>query len=226
MRDFIDHRDYVGPPERYPLVGIAYRDLLDSILPTWCDGLLLDVGCGGLRIGKELMPRMQWATYCGIEPFFPVVEEALRREHGGRIEELFCPHFSKSDQFDLSFFQVHFPVIISYAVFIHCGRAQLRMFLNNIRNHVDYHAKPTSLVVDLRVEDAPNENKPQLSDTAYPHASHDLTIYTEDEVSEMLTYYGARLISKDNRLWCDGNGTRSQHLVVFDVSPNQSSAHE
>lgn len=31
MRRYENYKDYVGPPARYPLVGLAYRDLLDDV---------------------------------------------------------------------------------------------------------------------------------------------------------------------------------------------------
>lgn len=217
MKRFTDYRDYVGPLDRYPLVGISYRDFLDSRLPGWDEGVLLEVGCGGLRIGKELMPRLPKGAYFGIEPFTQVVEEALEREHGGRIWELFRPTFSSSDQFEVSTFGIHFPVIISYAVFIHCGRSQLNQFLANIRAHVDLHSQPTTLVLDLLIEDDPKELRPPSGETAYPHASHNASSYAAEEVPGMLARHGARLTVSDARLSCDGLGARIQHIAVFDA---------
>lgn len=222
MRKYTDYKDYVGPPGIYPLVGIAYRDLLDAILPEWDKSRLLDVGCGGLRIGKELMPRLEKGDYYGIEPYSPVLNEALEKEHGGRIQELFRPHFSDNERFDFDMFGVHFPVIISFAVFIHCGRSQLHQFLANIRDHVAKHGNSTMLVIDLRIEDDPKEIKPETGDTIYPNATHNVTGYAEEEVPTIMSRYGGSLVSSDSQLFGKtakrpkNAALRSQHLVRFE----------
>jgi hypothetical protein len=221
MKKFKDYRDYVGPAERYPVVGPAYCDMMDRLFPgTWDVGPLLEVGCGGLRIGKELMHRLPKSHYYGIEPFFQVVEDALRQEYEGKLKEMFDPQLSPTDQFDIASFGIHFPVIISYAVFIHCGRLQLDQFLFNIRQHVDSYKLTTVLVLDLLSEDVPREIYPKDgATTAYLHASHNLLSYSASEVPGILRRFGGVLKGIDYPA-CDceplKGGPRKQHIIVFE----------
>ena len=63
----LHYRAYVGPPEKYDLLGALQFQVLTNL------GLreyhkLLEVGCGSLRVGRLLVPYLIDGNYYAIEP--------------------------------------------------------------------------------------------------------------------------------------------------------------
>ncbi len=93
------YRAYVGPPEKYDLVGAMQFNLLTHL------GLrefhyLLDIGCGSLRAGRLFIPYLLSGHYYGIEPQSWLVEEGLNKELGREILQLKRPVFSHDSDFN------------------------------------------------------------------------------------------------------------------------------
>jgi len=112
------YRAYVGPPDRYDLMGGLQLSLLlaAGLRETH---LVVDVGCGSLRAGKLLIPYLRPQHYYGIDPNGWLIDEAIERELGQDLISLKSPIFSSSDDFDVSAFGVQFDFAIAQSVFSH-----------------------------------------------------------------------------------------------------------
>src|ERR1700692_1582396 len=90
------YRAYVGPPEDYDLIAAMTFNLLTT-LGLRQHHLLLDVGCGSLRVGRLLIPYLNRGKYFGIEPNEWLVEEGIRQELGETVVQTKRPTFFFTD---------------------------------------------------------------------------------------------------------------------------------
>lgn len=116
---------YVGPPQKYELIGNMQKDLLLKVglLPKH---KLLDIGCGSLRAGLHFIPYLNTGCYFGIEPNSWLVEEGLRQNISGSIVKAKKPTFSHNDNFELSIFNQKFNFIIAQSIFSHAAQGQIK----------------------------------------------------------------------------------------------------
>jgi SAM-dependent methyltransferase len=115
------YRAYVGPPEDYDLVAAMAFNLLTT-LGLRQHHLLLDVGCGSLRIGRLLIPYLNRGKYFGIEPNQWLVEEGIKKEIGAALVEIKQPMFFFSDSpTALAQMNVSFDFALAQSIFSHCG---------------------------------------------------------------------------------------------------------
>jgi SAM-dependent methyltransferase len=124
----VPHRAYVGPEERYDLVGAMQFRLLCAL------GLrehhkLLDVGCGSLRAGRLLIPYLARGNYHGVEPNHWLVEQGIQQEIGRDLVALKWPHFHCIDTFRVDEFGRDFDYILAQSIFSHTGVDLLRRAL-------------------------------------------------------------------------------------------------
>ena len=125
------YRAYVGPPEKYDLVGAMQFNLLTHL------GLrefhyLLDVGCGSLRAGRLFIPYLLPGHYYGIEPQSWLIDEGIKNELGQEILQIKQPVFSYDSNFDCLYFNQKFDFVVAQSVFSHAARSQIRQCLFNI----------------------------------------------------------------------------------------------
>jgi SAM-dependent methyltransferase len=128
MSEVPEHRSYVGPAERYDLVGAMQFSLLTAI------GLrehhtLLDVGCGSLRGGRLFLAYLLPDRYFGIEPNMYLVEAGIDREVGRDVITLKRPTFSDVDDFSMTTFGRTFDFVLAQSILSHAGRAQVERCL-------------------------------------------------------------------------------------------------
>jgi SAM-dependent methyltransferase len=126
------YRAFVGPPERYDLVGAAQFNVLTAL------GLrehhyLLDVGCGSLRAGRLLIPYLRAGHYFGIEPEQWLIDEGIRKEVGQDQVAIKRPAFSNDRDFNLSVFGRQFDFIVAQSIFSHACPRQIRKCLAEAR---------------------------------------------------------------------------------------------
>jgi Cyclopropane fatty acid synthase and related methyltransferases len=122
---------YVGPPAQYDFMGATQFRLLAAL------GLrethrVLDVGCGGLRAGRLLIPYLNEGCYCGIEPNAWLVEDAIANEVGRDLIARKAPAFAFRDDFDARGFGKSFDFIVAQSIFSHAGPGMLRMALGRL----------------------------------------------------------------------------------------------
>ncbi len=125
------YRAYVGPPEKYDLVGAMQFNLLTHL------GLrefhyLLDIGCGSLRAGRLFIPYLLSGHYYGIEPQSWLVEEGLNNELGREILQLKRPVFSHDSDFNCLQFNQQFDFVVAQSIFSHASPAQIHQCLGEV----------------------------------------------------------------------------------------------
>jgi hypothetical protein len=127
-----DYRAFVGPPEKYDLIGAMQFNLLTAL------GLrehhyLLDIGCGSLRAGRLFIPYLLPEHYYAIEPEVWLVQEGIERELGHDIQRAKRPVFSHDRDFNLSAFRRRFDFILAQSIFSHASGNQIRSCLAGAR---------------------------------------------------------------------------------------------
>lgn len=119
-----DHyRAYVGPPERYGLLALLQMNLLAALGLEETD-LVLDFGCGSLRLGRCLIPFLQRGNYYGIEPHDWLIQDGFTHETGGQLRTLKAPVFSNDASFDCTVFNARFDFIMAQSIITHSGPEQ------------------------------------------------------------------------------------------------------
>lgn len=137
-----DYRGFVGPSEKYDLIGATQFNLL-TFLDLREDHYLLDIGCGSLRAGKLFIPFLLAGRYHGIEPEQWLIDEGLRNELGQDILEVKKPVFNNDKDFTLSIFDRKFDYILAHSIFSHAAERQIGRCLSEARKVM----KPTSLFI-------------------------------------------------------------------------------
>lgn len=122
------HRAYVGPEDRYDLVGAMQFRLLCA-LGLRENHKLLDLGCGSLRAGRLLIPYLTRGNYHGVEPNHWLVEQGIEREIGRDLIALKWPHFHSIDTFEVDQCGRDFDYILAQSIFSHTGVDLLRRAL-------------------------------------------------------------------------------------------------
>ena len=123
-----DYRAFVGPPDKYDLVGANQFSLLVAL------GLrehhaLLDVGCGSLRAGRLFLAYLLPERYFAIEPQEWLVREGVERELGADVLRVKRPRFSIDRDFTLGTFGRPMDFIVAQSIFSHAALSQVRRCL-------------------------------------------------------------------------------------------------
>lgn len=125
------YRAYVGPAERYDVMGASQFALLYKL------GLrehhyVLDFGCGSLRLGRLLIPWLLAGRYFGIDPNQRIVDEAVTHELGQDAIRLKQPAFSCNADFDCTVFGRTFDFVVAQSILTHCGTDLCRLFFEQL----------------------------------------------------------------------------------------------
>jgi SAM-dependent methyltransferase len=120
-----DHyRAYVGPPQKFDLVGAMQFQLLTS-LGLREEHTLLDIGCGSLRAGKLFIPYLLPAHYFGMEPNDWLIKKGIEKEMGQDLIDLKKPTFSNDEHFTFTTFEKQFDFMIAQSIYSHATAAQV-----------------------------------------------------------------------------------------------------
>lgn len=119
------YRSYVGPEDKYDLVGANQFNLLTR-LGLRENHFLLDIGCGSLRAGRLFIPYLLTDHYFGIEPQQWLIDEGIRNNLGKDIINVKHPHFDNNSNFNLSVFNRQFDFILAQSIFSHASPSQIR----------------------------------------------------------------------------------------------------
>ena len=124
------YRAYVGPPEDYDLIAAMTFNLLTT-LGLRQHHLLLDVGCGSLRIGRLLIPYLNRGKYFGVEPNEWLVKEAITRELGETLVDTKRPTFFFTDSPEsVARGETAFNFALAQSIFSHCGLDLIKAWLS------------------------------------------------------------------------------------------------
>jgi len=128
--DTHDYRSFVGPPDRYDLMGGSQFCLLFT-LGLRRDHALLDIGCGSLRAGKLFIPYLAPGRYHGVDPEKWLIEEGIEHELGQDVIAVKEPRFAHNADFDFFVFHQAFDFVIAQSIFSHASPMQVRTCLVN-----------------------------------------------------------------------------------------------
>lgn len=179
-----NYKSHVGPSDVYESTGKQVFNLLlnHGLLPQH---RLLDIGCGGLRIGTHIIPYLDTGNYHGVEPDTRVLYEAVNAELPLPLQLLKKPEFSHSAEFKVPSFQP-FDFVLAFDVFYHCGKEQFRQFLTNIKNIID---PKTKIYISVMFADG-NSHQTKEGVYHYQHASHSNVYFTIEEFTQVTKDFG------------------------------------
>jgi hypothetical protein len=145
------YRAFVGPPEKYDLVGAMQFNLL-AFLGLREVHSLLDIGCGSLRAGRLFISYLLPGHYFGIEPEQWLIEEGIRNECGKDLINIKSPVFSNDSNFTCTAFGQKFDFILAQSIFSHASQAQITRCLSQAKECM----KPTSVFAATFLEGEEN----------------------------------------------------------------------
>lgn len=124
------YRAFVGPTERYDLIGATQFSLL-FLLGMREHHRLLDFGCGSLRLGRLAIPYLRPGGYFGVEPEAWLVEEGFDRELGRDARAIKRPRFDYNREYRADVFGERFDFIVAQSIFSHTGTDASRRALGS-----------------------------------------------------------------------------------------------
>jgi SAM-dependent methyltransferase len=120
----LDHRKYVGPKDKFEVVGKhQFEVMIESGLKA--SSSLLDIGCGAMRGGKFFLEFLDEGNYCGIDPNKALLRKGLFAEVEEEVARSKKPSFKHNDNFNLSIFDREFDFIVAQAIFAHAAEDQI-----------------------------------------------------------------------------------------------------
>jgi len=217
-----NYKEFVGPVNVYEYHGLLQKELL------LCLGLkpyntVLDVGCGGLRLGRLLIKYLDSSKYTGIEPMKSVLIQAIQKELDNEIIQIKKPKFLIYSDFNFrdnnnSLIPIQ-DFIIAFDVFFHCGKNQLELFLKNL-SKISNNKTKTIVSVMLNNE-ITNKGIIESNEGTYyyPHASHRNVLYTIKDFQSIALSFGfdSNIIKfKKNIIsFYDKNLTQSSRIIFL-----------
>ncbi len=87
--------------------------------------LVLDVGCGSLRLGRLLIPFLLPQRYFGVDPNEWLIDDSIRREIGSDAIVLKKPSFAYRDDFVFDEFGTKFDFVMAQSIATHTGPDQM-----------------------------------------------------------------------------------------------------
>jgi len=118
------YRAFVGPADKYDLVGATQFNLL-TFLGLREHHYLLDIGCGSLRAGRLLIPYLQSEHYCSVESNSWLIDKGIQNECGAEQIALKKPQFDNNSDFVSTVFKRRFDYILAHSIFTHAGQTQI-----------------------------------------------------------------------------------------------------
>lgn len=132
-----NYRAYVGPPKRYgDMSGSEFSLLFLSGLQE--TDLLLDIGCGSMRLGRLAIPFLQPGHYHCIEPNTWLIQDGLHFELGNEILYLKAPEFASNYNFEPPVIEGQFQrydYMVAQSIFSHTGQDMYESTLKKLANY-------------------------------------------------------------------------------------------
>ncbi len=132
----------VGPVVRHPTLARRYVDTdevsgqlqFEILKRHGCvpSSRVLEVGCGCLHAGRQLIGYLDADHYVGIDPNAWLVQTALGEPHVAQLVTEKRARFLHVDTFDASSLGVAFDYVLSHSVLSHCAHCQLDQFLTGV----------------------------------------------------------------------------------------------
>ncbi len=119
----------VGPYDRWFAVRQQALDLLTQA-GLRRDSVVLDLGCGMLRLGSALIPNLDRGCYLGIEPDEELLRAGIKHLLGEEEVRRKEPRFYHGTDFRLSVFDTKVDFVIARSVWSHASRDMIRTTLD------------------------------------------------------------------------------------------------
>ncbi len=147
----MDYRDYVGPAEKYDLMGAHQFNLLTAL------GLrdthkVLDVGAGSLRLGRLLIPYLNNGNYYALEPNRALVQEGINAEVGVSPKDWTT---NSNAWFNFEDFNTKFDYIIAQSIITHASAEQTRTIFHSARQYLT----PNGIFLYTYIDGPPSYSK-------------------------------------------------------------------
>lgn len=205
-----NHRNFVGPEDRFYTYGAHnFIHLVSRGLKP--NHTVLDVGCGSMRVGRELIPYLDKSCYFGIEPEEEMVQAGLLNELSSVMVAQKSPRFLYVDDFGIEGFGIPmvFRWIIALQVFIHCGEDQLRDFLKKCGQRCD------RMIITVKIDSGqPVLESPWpkgIRNIRYPGSDFMNTTYSKKAIRAIIKEADMNII--DTREFRDS-------AILFELKPN------
>lgn len=126
------YRQYVGG--NWDAVSQFQIDYIRRSPKFSSDKTFLDLGCGSLRLGTNLIREMDSGKYIGLDFNKKFVDLGIERELNAALIEEKKPRFIINDTFDLSEIHEQIDIAWCYAVFIHVNDSTMLHAAQNVRD--------------------------------------------------------------------------------------------
>lgn len=80
---------------------------------------LLDLACGSLRLGVQVIPYLEKGNYFGIDMHEWLIRDGVQHELGDKLQQEKQPHLHVDETFDVGHFGVQFDYIMIQSLFTH-----------------------------------------------------------------------------------------------------------
>jgi len=132
----IDHRAYIGRgtgEEGWLEFGQEQFELLRDVAGVRPDTRVLDLGCGGLRLGRLLIPYLESGGYLGVDKSLRLIEAGwfVELDDAARARQ---PRFVVSDRFEFELFGGGRPPDVSYSfsLLTHLNSTDITLLLRRL----------------------------------------------------------------------------------------------
>jgi len=146
---------------------------------------VLDIGCGTLRLGRNLIPFLDPGNYHGIEPAKRWLDAGIKYELTEAMADLKQPTFYHNPDFEVPE-GLSFDLILALQVFIHCSPRQLKQCLSNVQK---YLAKGGIFVLHINFS-SEDEEIPYEVNRRYEFSDNKSTFYNEETLDKILSEHG------------------------------------
>jgi SAM-dependent methyltransferase len=197
----LGHRDYVGG--LWDEVGQLQLDFLTSegLTP---DSVLLDIGCGALRLGSKAIEYLNSGNYLGIEKEASLVIAGLDIELSEYARATKNPTIIASDCFEFEKIGRCADIAIAQSLFTHLPKTEIRKCLKNLWPFLRAGGKLYATFFECA---RPRKNPTAAHD-------HDFFAYTKDEITSL-----CKDLSFSARYLGNWGHPRGQVMVEFQRIP-------
>ena len=133
----MDYRNYVGAPAQYQLMRDWQLEFLTALPEFDHTKTFLDIGCGSMRLGAVLIPKLSPGNYIGLDLNQKMVEAGIHNECGQLDLDELQPEFIYTDCFDMSSIDKPVHMAWAQAVFNHLNLSTIKVCLTNLKHKLD-----------------------------------------------------------------------------------------
>lgn len=133
----MDYKNYVGAPAQYQLMRDWQLEFLTDLSEYDHTKTFLDIGCGSMRLGAVLMPKLAPGKYIGLDMNQQMVEAGIQNECTELDLDKLQPEFIYTDCFDMSSIDEPVHMAWAQAVFNHLNLSTVKVCLTSLKTKLD-----------------------------------------------------------------------------------------